>query len=178
MFVRLRDRVATARAARADLFLSIHADAIGQAQFRGTSVYTLSETASDEEAAALAQRENRADIIAGLDLTQEHPEVASILIDLAQRETMNLSARAAGIMVNELGKSVQLLPTNPHRFAGFAVLKAPDTPSLLIELGYLSNRNDEMLLTQPEHRAKVAAAILRSVDRFFCCRGATATNRP
>ncbi len=166
-FVRLRDRVNKARAANADLFMSIHADSMGRGDTRGASIHTLSETASDAEAAALAARENRADVIAGVDLSGENKDVATILIDLAQRETMNRSATFAGILVNELGREIQLLPTNPHRFAGFAVLKAPDIPSVLIELGYLSNRQDEMLLSRPHHRAKVAAAVVKSVNAFF-----------
>jgi N-acetylmuramoyl-L-alanine amidase len=167
MFVQLRDRVTQARNANADLFLSIHADSIGSAQTRGASVYTLSETASDAEAAALAARENRADIIAGIDLSVENKEVLSILIDLAQRETMNRSAVLAGSLVGELGQDIPLLPNRPHRFAGFAVLKAPDIPSVLLELGYLSNRQDEMLLTRPHHRAKIAAAVVRAIDGYF-----------
>lgn len=167
IFIQLRERVARARVANADLFLSIHADSIGTAQTRGASIYTLSETASDAEAAALAARENRADIIAGVDLSAENKEVASILIDLAQRETMNRSAVVAHTLVNELGHEIQLLPNRPHRFAGFAVLKAPDIPSVLMEMGYLSNRQDEVLLGRPLHRTKIAAAIVRAIDGYF-----------
>jgi N-acetylmuramoyl-L-alanine amidase len=167
MFVQLRERVAKARAVNADLFLSIHADSIGSSQTRGASIYTLSETASDAEAAALAARENRADIIAGVDLSAENKDVASILIDLAQRETMNRSAALAHNLVAELGREIQLLPSRPHRFAGFAVLKAPDVPSALIELGYLSNRQDESLLNRPQHRTKIAGAIVRAIDHHF-----------
>lgn len=167
VFVQLRDRVAKARAADADLFISIHADSIGSSQTRGASIYTLSETASDAEAAALAARENRADIIAGVDLSVENKDVASILIDLAQRETMNRSAALAHSLVAELGRDIQLLPSRPHRFAGFAVLKAPDIPSALIELGYLSNRHDEVMLSRPQHRTKIAGAIVRAIDDHF-----------
>jgi N-acetylmuramoyl-L-alanine amidase len=167
VFVRLRDRIAKARAAGAELFVSIHADAMRNRETRGASIYTLSETASDDEAAALAARENRSDIIAGVDLSHENREVMNILIDLAQRETMNHSATLAGLMVEELGRDIQLIPVKPHRFAGFAVLRAPDVPSALIELGYLSNKSDEQLLTRPHHRTKVAAALMRAVDRYF-----------
>jgi N-acetylmuramoyl-L-alanine amidase len=167
IFVQLRARVAKARAVNADMFLSIHADSIGSTQTRGASIYTLSETASDAEAAALAARENRADIIAGVDLSVENRDVASILIDLAQRETMNRSATFAASLVGELGREIQLLPTKPHRFAGFAVLKAPDIPSVLLELGYLSNRQDEVLLGRSQHRSKIAAAIVRAIDEHF-----------
>lgn len=167
VFVRLRDRVAKARAVNADMFVSIHADSIGNRHTRGASIYTLSETASDSEAAALAQRENRADVIAGVDLSNETPEVATILIDLAQRETNNQSAILAGVLVQELAHDVPLLPAKPHRFAGFAVLKAPDVPSILVELGYLSNPAEERLLNRQQHRMKVAAGIVRAMDKYF-----------
>jgi N-acetylmuramoyl-L-alanine amidase len=165
-FMALRDRTAFARNANADLFLSIHADSISDADTRGGSVYTLSERASDQEAAALAAKENKADIIGGVDLSHENGDVANILIDLAQRETMNHSAQFANILVDELGQSITLL-RNTHRFAGFAVLRAPDLPAVLFELGYLSNRTDETLLRKPAHRAKVAGAIVRAIDRYF-----------
>lgn len=169
VFVRLRDRIALARQQTADLFISIHADSMGSGNVatRGASIYTLSENASDNEAAALAARENRADIIAGVDLTRENRDVTSILIDLAQRETMNRSIVFARHLVSEMGREVLLLPQSPHRFAGFAVLRAPDTPSVLIEMGYLSNAQDELLLNRPHHRAKVAAGILRAIDAYF-----------
>lgn len=167
MFVRLRERVAKARAVDGELFISIHADSMRSHDSRGASIYTLSENASDDEAAALAARENRADIIAGVDLSRENKEVASILIDLAQRETMNHSVTFAGHLVAELGKTIQLIPVRPQRVAGFAVLKAADMPSALIELGYLSNKADEQMLTQPAQRAKVAGALMRAIDLYF-----------
>ncbi len=166
-FLRLRERVQRARNFKAELFISIHADSIGSSDTRGASVYTLSDTSSDAEAAALAARENRADIIAGVDLTQESREVANILIDLAQRETMNRSAGFAYVLVRELGREIRIIPVSPHRFAGFAVLKAPDVPAVLLELGYLSNRQDEALLKQGEHRRRVGQALQRAVDAFF-----------
>ncbi|HTY66920.1 MAG TPA: N-acetylmuramoyl-L-alanine amidase [Alphaproteobacteria bacterium] len=167
IFVPLRERVAIARAANAELFISIHADSIRNRDTRGASVYTLSETASDAEAAALAAKENRADIIAGVNLAHENKEVTSILIDLAQRESMNRSATLASLLVDDLGRQIHLIPVKPHRFAGFAVLKAPDIPSVLIELGYLSNPGDEKLLTEGRERAKVAVAIRHAIDRYF-----------
>ncbi|MBV8538681.1 MAG: N-acetylmuramoyl-L-alanine amidase [Alphaproteobacteria bacterium] len=167
IFVPLRERVAIARAAAAELFVSIHADSIRNRDTRGASVYTLSETASDNEAAALAAKENRADIIAGVNLAHENKEVTSILIDLAQRESMNRSATLASLLVDDLGRQIHLIPVKPHRFAGFAVLKAPDIPSVLIELGYLSNPGDEKLLTEARERAKVAVAIRHAIDRYF-----------
>jgi N-acetylmuramoyl-L-alanine amidase len=166
IFLPLRERVARARAAGADLFLSLHANVIADPSISGLSVYTLSEKASDKEAQALADSENKADTIAGLDLRHESPEVSNILIDLAQRETMNLSAGFASDMVDELSRTTKLL-RNTHRFAGFAVLKAPDVPSVLIELGYLSNDREEQLLRTAEYRAKLCDALTRSVDRYF-----------
>jgi len=175
-FIRLRDRIAIARDARAEVFLSLHADALADASFRGMTVYTLSDKASDAESEALAQRENKADLIAGVDLTDESPEVASILIDLAQRETMNLSARLAGALVQELSREASMLRKG-HRFAGFAVLKAPDVPSALVELGYLSNRQDAQLLAQTQHRRKLGQAMLRALDQFFKIRAPAARSR-
>lgn len=166
VFVRLRDRIAVARAARADLFVSLHADAHPTNKLRGASVYTLSEQASDAEAAALAAKENKADLIAGIDLSNENEVVTNILIDLAQRETKNLSVRLAGMLVDELKRETPLI-RNSHRFAGFAVLKAPDVPSILLELGYLSSKEDEAMLRSEAHRAKLAASIVRAIDGYF-----------
>lgn len=166
VFIPLRDRVALARANGADMFISLHADANPNPQTRGGSIYTLSEVASDKEADLLAAKENKADLIAGMDLSHESPEVTSILLDLAQRETMNYSASFAALLVSELGKSVQLLGKS-HRFAGFAVLKAPDVPSVLFELGYLSNSAEEKLLKQKDYRRKLADGVTRAADRFF-----------
>lgn len=166
VFVRLRDRIEIARAAGADLFVSLHADAHPTGDLRGASVYTLSENASDAEAAALAAQENKSDVIAGIDLSNENEVVTNILIDLAQRETKNLSARFTALLVEELKRDTPLL-RNTHRFAGFAVLKAPDVPSVLIELGYLSSDEDEAQLRSAKHRAKLGAAIVRAVDGFF-----------
>jgi N-acetylmuramoyl-L-alanine amidase len=165
-FIRLRDRVAIAQAAGADLLVSLHADKMQSRVVRGLSVYTLSERASDAEAAALAERENKVDLIGGVKLVGETPEVTNILIDLIQRETMNDSAQVASILVSELDKATLLLPRT-HRFAGFAVLKAPDVPSVLIELGYLSNPADERLLLSTERRRKLARGIARAIDGYF-----------
>lgn len=170
VFLPLRDRVALARANGAEMFISLHADANPNPATRGASVYTLSEVASDKEAELLAAKENKADLIAGMDLSHESPQVTSILLDLAQRETMNYSASFATILVQELGKSTQMLGKS-HRFAGFAVLKAPDVPAVLFELGYLSNSAEEKLLNQGDYRRKVADSITRAADRFFKERG-------
>ena len=166
VFVKLRDRVARARRAEADLFVSLHADAIKNRRHRGASVYTLSADASDGEAAALAEKENRADIIAGLDLSGQDDVVSQILIDLAQGETMNLSVQFANVLIPEIAKNAAVL-RNSRRQAGFAVLKAPDVPSVLVELGYLSNAEDEALLSSSAGRALLVEALVRGVDRFF-----------
>ena len=175
VFIRLRDRIAIARRAGADLFISVHADSIGNSKVRGTSVYTLSERASDKEADALARKENKSDLIAGVDLDDQSNDVVNILIDLAQRETMNESAVFARKLVDEMGKTRKLL-RNTHRFAGFAVLKAPDIPSVLVELGYLSNRSDEQMLRNPRKRKRLAEAMATAVDRYF--ERQQALNRP
>lgn len=166
IFVRLRDRVQIARDVNAELFISIHADTVKNRKIRGPAVYTLSEKASDKEAAELADKENKADLIAGVDLTLETPEVTNILIDLAQRESMNQSARFAAILVKELRHRTTVL-RNTHRFAGFAVLKAPDVPSVLLELGFLSNPNDERALRSRHYRSKLAAAVVKAADTYF-----------
>lgn len=167
IFVQLEDRVYKARAANADLFISLHADSHpDDEKIQGASVYTLSENASDAESARLAAQENKADLIAGVNLTSEPDEVTNILIDLAQRETMNMSSKFANFMVDELAKTTKLL-RNTHRFAGFVVLKAPDVPSVLVELGYLSNKNDQKKLRQTKYRAELIKAISTSVDQYF-----------
>jgi N-acetylmuramoyl-L-alanine amidase len=165
-FIPLAERVARARAVGGDLFLSMHADALPNAEMRGASVYTLSEQASDKEAAALAARENKADLIAGIDLSRNEPAVSEILIDLARRQTNNLSIRLARDVVSELGHEVRLL-TNSHRSAGFVVLKAPDIPSALVEMGCLSNRVEEQLLQRPAYQRKVASSLVRSITDYF-----------
>ncbi|MDP6566769.1 MAG: N-acetylmuramoyl-L-alanine amidase [Alphaproteobacteria bacterium] len=166
IFIPLRGRVAFARRAGADLFISIHADSIADHSVRGGGIYTLSEKSSDKEAAALAAKENRADVIAGVNLTQHDDDVASILIELTQRETMNYSARFASALVPELRRHIRLR-RKPHRFAGFRVLKAPDVPSVLVELGYLSNRRDERMLTSATELASIANSIGRAVNHYF-----------
>ncbi len=158
-----RERREIARRVQADVFMSIHADSIGNKDVRGLSVYTLSEKASDREAAALAERENNADLIIGMDLSHESKDVRHILVDLAQRESMNLATKLATKLISQLQRDVKLL-RNTHRFAGFAVLKSPDIPSVLIEMGYLSNREDEKALKQTDYREKLMAAVARGLD--------------
>ena len=133
---------------------------------RGLSVYTLSERASDAEAAALAEKENKVDLLGGIKLKDQTPEVTDILINLVQRDNMNQSAQMATLLTRELSAETLLLPRT-HRFAGFAVLKSPDVPSALIELGYLSNPMDERLLRSSEHRQRLARAIARAIDSYF-----------
>jgi N-acetylmuramoyl-L-alanine amidase len=166
VFLKLRERLEVAERSAGDLFLSLHANTHPSGKIRGASVYTLSETASDSEAAALAAKENKADIIGGVDLTHQTEVVSQILIDLAQRETMNLSKSFANTLVGELGERTTLL-RNTHRFAGFAVLKSPTVPSVLVEVGYMSNREEERLLLSDAHRTKIVAAILDAVDQYF-----------
>ncbi|MBR2921907.1 MAG: N-acetylmuramoyl-L-alanine amidase [Alphaproteobacteria bacterium] len=166
LFIPLRDRVKIARKYDADLFISIHADSAKNRKAKGLSVYTLSETASDKEAEALAEKENKADIVAGLNFADHTKEVSDILLSLAQRETNNSSSEFANILSSEMSKIVKTV-SNTHRFAGFAVLKAPDVPSVLLELGYLSNPDEEKLLRQEKYRKKLAKATVKAVNKFF-----------
>lgn len=167
VYLRLRERVALARASAADLFISLHADSIGKSDVRGASVHTLSENASDGEAARLAAKENRADAIAGVDLDGEGDDVANILIDLAMRDSMNQSKYFANLLVASMGQGgIRLLPRT-HRSAGFAVLKAPDMPSVLVELGYLSNAEEARQLASPSYEADLARSIRAAVDGYF-----------
>lgn len=166
IFIPLRERVAIARRAKGDLFISLHADSHPNRNTRGLSIYTLSEKSSDREAQLLAEKENKADIIAGMDFSEESPEVTGILIDLAQRESMNLSAQFASLAVGELDRKVRTLD-NTHRFAGFAVLKAPDIPSVLLEMGYLSNPDEVRMLQQAQYRDRMADSMVHAIDRYF-----------
>ncbi len=165
-FIRLKDRVKFAREKRAHLFISIHADSIKRGRASGATLYTLSEKASDKEAGELAAQENRADIIAGVALQSESNAVTGILIDLAQRETKNHSIFLAKQVVNWI-KGVTRVRKKSLRQAGFRVLKAPDVPSVLIELGFLSSRRDEANLRSKAWRAKVAVAVKSAINRYF-----------
>jgi len=167
VFIRLRERVGIARDVGADLFISLHADSIASGSVRGLSIYTLSDTASDREAEMLAAKENRVDAIAGLDLSGESDLVASILINLAQRDTLNHSRRFAKTVLDNLRNDVTLLPSKPHRQAGFAVLTAPDVPSVLVEMGYLSSPQDSNQLNSPQHRERLARGVARAIDAHF-----------
>lgn len=167
VYIPLRERVNVARGFDADLFISLHADSNPDSSVSGASVYTLSESGSDKEAAALARKENQSDVIAGVDLSGQSSPVASILIDLAQRDTMNRSGRFAETAVEELSHATDILPREPHRAAAFVVLKAPDVPAVLIELGYLSNSRDCAQVRTDGWREGVASAIADAVDRHF-----------
>ena len=170
LFLRLDERVRIARQHGADLFISIHADAIRLKNVRGATVYTVSDRASDAEAAAKAIRENLSDQIDGIAVEEEHQEVADILADLIRRETQSFSIRFARSLIDELSPAIRMIPTNPHRFAGFRVLRAPDVPSILLELGYLSNAEDEALLRDAGWRARAAREIVEAVDLFASAR--------
>jgi N-acetylmuramoyl-L-alanine amidase len=163
-----RERFGVARRLRADLFISIHCDSVGSGDASGATAYTLSDIASDKEAARLASRENKSDIIAGVDL-DESDDVSSILIDLTQRETMNASAGFARLLGRE---AKPLIPTkqNFHRMASLLVLKAPDMPSILFETGYISNPQDAAFLDSREGRTRVAQSVRRAVEVYFARR--------
>jgi N-acetylmuramoyl-L-alanine amidase len=171
-FVALRDRYMLARQLGADLFISIHADAAGSEDASGATVYTLSEVASDREAQRLAVRENKADIINGVNLGSTSSDVSSILIDLTQRETMNVSASFAKLLLREAASSMRLR-SDSHKFASFVVLKAPDTPSVLLESGYLTNEEDVRFLSSAEGQAQIARSVSAAVQAHFARRVAT-----
>ncbi|MCO5129195.1 MAG: N-acetylmuramoyl-L-alanine amidase [Xanthobacteraceae bacterium] len=174
-FIPLGDRVKVARGHNAALFVSIHADALprreGDAQ--GATVYTLSDKASDAEAERLAESENKADAIGGVNLTEEPTEVADILIDLAQRETRTFSNRFASALIGEM-KGTMRMHRNPLKSAGFKVLKAPDVPSVLVELGYVSNKDDLKLLVSDSWRSRSVVAVARAIDGFLAKRTVSA----
>lgn len=166
-FVRLRDRLQIARASTGHLFLSLHADSLANdTNVHGAAVYTLSDQASNEEAERLASIENRADILDGIDLSHHEPLVTQILIDLAQRDANGKSLKIGEILVDELGAVTKLLRKRRQQ-AGFVVLKSPDMPSALVELGYLSNKKDEERLTDQDHLGDLAKGMVTAIDRYF-----------
>ena len=166
ILVPLRERVARARRHRAELLLSIHADALPEPAIRGLSVYTLSKQASDRETALLAVRENKDDFPLGLHLSKQPPVIGAILLDLARRETDNRSLALARAIVTATSREIRLLP-KPHRSADFAVLSAPDIPSALVEIGCLSNPDEEKLLPTPSHQRRLAQTLMRAIDDYF-----------
>lgn len=165
-FLVLQERYGIARRLGADLFISVHADAAASQTARGATIYTLSEVASDREAARLAARENKADILNGINLADAPSDVSSILIDLTQRETMNLSADFARLLRRE-GEAKMNFRTDSHRFASLMVLKAPDVPSVLLETGYVSNADDIALLNSATYRKRIAESVSQAVTVFF-----------
>jgi N-acetylmuramoyl-L-alanine amidase len=171
-FLVLQERYGLARRLKADLFISVHCDSAGNPDATGATVYTLSEVASDKEAARLAARENKADIIAGVDLGVASPDISSILIDLTQRETMNMSANFARLLGREAQPLIPIKP-NYHRMASLIVLKAPDMPSVLFETGYISNLNDAGFLASAEGQRKVAQSVRKAVEIHFATRMAS-----
>ncbi len=166
VFIHLDDRVSFAQERKATLFVSMHADALTDPAVCGASVYTLASTASDAQSAALARRENSADRFDRTYAQGVSPEVAKILASLVRQETRVASTRLSRSLVSELDRAILMLP-NPARHAGFVVLKAPDIPSVLVEMGFMSSPRDEAALQRPEHRAKVVIAMHRSIDAYF-----------
>jgi N-acetylmuramoyl-L-alanine amidase len=165
-FLVLGERREIGRRLGADLFISVHADSAANPLARGATVYTLSEVASDRVAAQLAAKENKADILNGVDLGGENNDVSSILIDLAQRETMNVSSGFAALLQREMSPTIPFRTTF-HRFAGLIVLKAPDVPSVLLETGYMSNPDDLALLLSPQYRRNIAVGVRKAVETHF-----------
>jgi N-acetylmuramoyl-L-alanine amidase len=165
VYIPLNGRVNAARDRHADLFISLHADSNPRPEVYGASVYTLSEAGSDREAAELARKENQSDVIAGVDLAGQSSPVASILIGLAQRDTINRSVKFAETLVGQLSRVTDTLPRDPHRSAAFVVLKAPDVPAVLIELGYLTSPRDCAQMGTEQWRNDVSFAIADAVDR-------------
>jgi N-acetylmuramoyl-L-alanine amidase len=170
VFIPLDGRVDLAQKRSAALFVSMHADALLDHSVRGASVYTLAQTASDEQTAALARTENSADRFIGRKWQGTSPQVSQILASLVRQETRVGSVRIARRLVGSLDQDLPMLP-NPARHAGFVVLKAADIPSVLVEMGFMSNPRDEAALRQPDHRKLVAQAMLRAVEAFFAGSG-------
>jgi len=169
-FLVLQERREIARRLHADLFISIHCDSAPGSSASGATIYTLSETSSDQVAARLAAKENKADVINGVDLGGESSDVGNILIDLTQRETMNSSSRFADLVQREMTDEGISFKTTYHRFAGLAVLKAPDVPAVLIESGYITDPGDLKLLFSKDYQHRVAVGVSRAVEAHFARR--------
>ncbi len=178
VFVPLRDRVRMARQAKAQLFISLHADALADEEnVRGASIYVLSERATDERSARLADKENRADLVGGIDLKDDQDEVADILFDLARRESRAFSNQFARQLATTLPKATRMHKT-PLRGAAFRVLRAPDIPSVLLELGYLTTSEDAKLMQTDEWRRETANAAAEAIERFIAERIDREKNKP
>ncbi len=171
-FMRLTERVEKARKYKADLLISVHADSLRQKDIRGATIYTLSKKGSDEISRTLANSQNRTDLIAGLSLPEEKPDVSNILIDMTRRETKVFSERFASVVVRALKDDIKLIK-NPLRSADFYVLKAPEIPSILLELGYLSNRRDEALMRSDEWQSIAVHNVYDAIREFFDVRVGT-----
>ena len=165
-FLKLRQRIAIARDMGADMFISLHADSAPRKSARGISVFTLSDTASDKEAAYIARQENKADLVGGPDLAGEDPAAANALLSMFQRETMNESSRLAAAILNQI-KDMPGGDKRGHRFAGFAVLKSPDVPSVLVEMGFLSNAQDEKNLNSERYRRKLTQRLAKAIVTYL-----------
>jgi N-acetylmuramoyl-L-alanine amidase len=166
-FIPLDKRVAKSRRKKADLFISLHANSIADKFVSGFSIYTLSDNSSDKQAELLAQKENQADIINGIDFSGASKDIMKTLIDLSQRESKNSSARFAKYVIRDIKKAEIEILQNTHRFAGFMVLTAPDMASVLIELGYLSNRREEEMLNSASYRRLIAKTLTNSINQYF-----------
>lgn len=162
----LSSRLKATKKAAGDLFISLHADSCSDSSVRGLSLYTLSAVASDRQAARLALKENKADLIMGVKLESEIPEVVNILIDLTKREKKNLSSKFARHLLSKLRYRIFLL-RKPHRFANFYILKVPGLPSVLIELGYLSHKKEARLLQSTRHLDNICSGIIEAIDTYF-----------
>lgn len=167
VFIPLKGRVMKARKVKADLFISLHANAAKNRRAKGFSIYTLSEKASDKQAARLARKENRADIISGINFKNASSDILKTLIDLSQRSSMNYSSRFANIAIKKVKQENIDILHNTHRFAGFVVLTAPDMVSILIELGYLSNKSEEKKLNSLTHKRKIVKGLVNAIDEYF-----------
>ena len=165
-FYKLRQRIDIARNMGADLFISLHADSAPRKAARGISIFTLSDKASDKEAAYIARQENKADLVGGPDLAVEDPAAADALLSMFQRETMNESSRLAAAIVNEI-RDMPGGDKRGHRFAGFAVLKSPDVPSVLVEMGFLSNKEDEKNLNSEHYRRKLTQRLSKAIVSYL-----------
>ena len=167
-FIPLDERVSKSRKLKANLFISVHADSAGDSETKGLSIYTLSENSSDKQAERLAQKENRSDIIGGADLSKTNDDdVLKTLINLAQRNSMNDSAKFAELAIKYLNLNSVTVLQNTHRFAGFRVLTAPDIPAVLIEIGYLSNKYEERTLNSLEHRERISKSLVKAIEVYF-----------
>lgn len=167
VFLPLKTRVEKARKIKSDLFISIHVNAIEDSKVSGFSIYTLSEKSSDKQAELLAQKENRADIINGVDFSGASRDIMNTLIDMSQRESKNSSSNFSNIVIKSVRASGIEVLQNTHRFAGFAVLTAPDMASTLIELGYLSNKQEEKLLNSLSYKRKLTASLVEAIEQYF-----------